>query len=324
VFVIGRQFPDSFARNVAVTLRSMGLHVGVEEDARSYGGNWKYLRAAVAIASQASPRVRSLMAAPLRRAISEFRPDLVLALTTSLYPEETAALRSLFRGPLVLWFADTPANSAREELIAPQWDLVFLKDRDVATRLAAMLGDRFRYLPEAMNPMWHRPTARVDAYRCEIGLAGNSYPYRFAVLERLGQAVTMWGPPPAGWLNSPVLRQHTGEYVAEATKAQAFSSATVCLNTVAIREGNSANCRCFEIAGCGGFQVMEHRPIVSEYFEPDREILLFRTLDELREQVRRGLTDATLNRNVREAAARRALGEHTYEHRLRVILAAAS
>ena len=35
------------------------------------------------------------------------------------------------------------------------------------------------------------------------------------------------------------------------------------------------NCRAFEIAGCGGFQLVTHVPVVTEHFEPDSEVATF-------------------------------------------------
>ena len=44
---------------------------------------------------------------------------------------------------------------------------------------------------------------------------------------------------------------------------------------------------CFEIAGCGGLQIMENRPIIEECFIPGKEILVFNDFEELLDIINR-------------------------------------
>ena len=81
------------------------------------------------------------------------------------------------------------------------------------------------------------------------------------------------------------------------------------------------NCRAFEIAGAGGLPIMEFRPIISECFEPEKEILTFDSLDELMSLLDRARRYPGEMKLIREAAARRALSCHTYRHRLETLFA---
>jgi len=94
----------------------------------------------------------------------------------------------------------------------------------------------------------------------------------------------------------------------------------VCLNTFDLAEGDSLNCRAFEIAGAGGLQFIEHRQAVEECFEPGRELIVFKTYEELLDNINRARKWPAEMAHVREAGARRALAQHTYRHRLNVIL----
>ena len=320
VFACGRPHPDSFVRNVAITLEEMGVTVATLPTLPGKAYKSQSLVFAADIAKRIVPGFKKWGIHKIVNLIKDFKPDLVLTLTRELDLEAVEQIRLQTRALIVHWYTDSLANLGREELVNNPYDAVFLKYQDATDRLRGLFGDRFHYLPEAMNPLWHKPEDPSPRYQCTVGLAGNIYPYRCRVLEQLlDYDIKIWGPSPPRWLKSPALKFYTGEYVAEHSKAVAFSSATVSLNTLSLREGNAMNCRAFEVAGCGGYQVMEHRPVVSDFFEPGKEILLYRNLEELKEQINRGLKDSAFNKSVRAAAAKRAVAEHTYEHRLKTM-----
>jgi spore maturation protein CgeB len=109
---------------------------------------------------------------------------------------------------------------------------------------------------------------------------------------------------------------HTTKYIVREGKSRVFGEALACLNTFQLSEGNSLNCRAFEIAGAGGLQLIEFRPAIQACFEPGKEVLTFSTFEELLAHIERARRDPAAAKSIREAGARRALGEHTYRHRL--------
>ncbi len=191
-----------------------------------------------------------------------------------------------------------------------------MKDPSAVNKLR-IIGSNAHLLHEAMNPSWHRPLAR-QTNDC-VAVAGNFYAYRQAVVLRLmtyGVRVSLFGSKPPIWAAASIKKHWTGRYITREEKSQVFGEALACLNTFALAEGNSLNCRAFEIAGAGGLQLMEARPIVSECFEPGTEVLTFTTFDELIALVQRCQRSPAEMQSIRAAAARRALAEHTYRHRL--------
>lgn len=85
------------------------------------------------------------------------------------------------------------------------------------------------------------------------------------------------------------------------------------------RLGDQIKGRNFEIPGCGGFQLSGHSEDLERYYSPDEEIAIFRSEEELLEQVHRYLRDDTARERIAAAGYRRTLAEHTYEHRYRAI-----
>jgi spore maturation protein CgeB len=324
ILVVGPRFADSFADNVAVTLEGMGHHVSVSRIVtpnRYYGVASLVGRAVTTrlLGDRPAPHDRSLVADA-----RAFEPDVVLSLTWEVHPRALEELGRVTRARRVLWWGDAPANAARWSLLSPQWDKVYAKDHDAVTKLR-LVGIDAEQLHEAMNPKWHRRVAThsTDA----VAIAGNYYAYRQAVAARLmanGVGVALYGPRPPGWSLPEILREWKGVYLSREAKSKAFGEALACLNTFSFAEGNSLNCRSFEIAGAGGLQLLEHRPIVEECFEPGRELLTFRTFDELMGHVDRARRHPQEAEAIREAGSRRALAHHTYRHRLEHILGAVS
>jgi spore maturation protein CgeB len=150
------------------------------------------------------------------------------------------------------------------------------------------------------------------------------YAFRQAVIFRLlehGIPLSIFGPKPPVWALSAVKKQWSGTYVAREEKSRVFGEALACLNTFSLAEGNSLNCRAFEVAGAGGLQLIENRASITECFEPGRELLTFTTFEELLEHLERCRKRPSETESIRAAGARRALAEHTYRHRIEKIFA---
>jgi spore maturation protein CgeB len=104
-------------------------------------------------------------------------------------------------------------------------------------------------------------------------------------------------------------------------KSRVFGEGAACLNTFPLAEGDSLNCRAFEVAGAAGLQIIEYRPAIEQCFEPGKELVSFKTYEELLGHIERAISHPQEMLPIRKAAAKRALAEHTYRHRLDVILA---
>jgi spore maturation protein CgeB len=228
-------------------------------------------------------------------------------LSWDLHPEILEELGHLCPGRRVLWWGDPPANSKRWGLLNPGWDWIFVKDPVAVTKLR-IAARNAHLLHEAMNPTWHRRVAKQT--NNSIVVAGNFYAYRQAVVLRLaasGIGVSLFGPKPPRWASLKIKEQWSGRYIVREEKSRVFGESLACLNTFSLAEGNSLNCRAFEIAGAGGLQLLEARPIVAECFQPGSEVLTFSTFEELIDHIMRGQKCPEEMETIRAAAARRAL-----------------
>lgn len=76
--------------------------------------------------------------------------------------------------------------------------------------------------------------------------------------------------------------------------------------------------RTFEAPGVGALQFVD-RPDVDQHFNVGTEALVFRNVDELTELSRRAFTDESWAEDIRVAGRRRALAEHTFDHRVKIL-----
>jgi spore maturation protein CgeB len=320
IFVPASAYEDSFAENVAATLTSMGHEVR-SLGSVSHAEYWSVPRYAWRTGIRLLARDRpGLLDRKIVRVAREFKPDAVIATTGEWHSETLAALGRLCPGRMTLWWGDAPANSRRWTLVDPSWDFIYVKDRVAVSKLR-LVGRNAFLLHEAMNPSWHRRVARQANER--IATVGNWYAFRQALVLRLlssGVSVDLHGSCPPRWAHPEIRRRHSGRFLVREEKSRVFGEALACLNSFALAEGDSLNCRAFEIAGAGGLQLIEHRQAIGECFEPGRELLAFSDFEELLDHIARARREPAAMEIVRAAGSRRALAQHTYRHRLEDIL----
>ncbi len=329
VLVLGANtFEDSMERHVVDGLNELGCEVGF---AATRPGTRRFGPIIAGITLRLS---RALLREPERRnehsilrAASDFGPNLVLVILGSeLSPRTVAQLRKLTGAPLVCWFQDAVTTMGRQYVLGAGYDIVFMKDRHLQRHFSQLIrATEFRYLPEAFNPAVHHPvTPTADEHRrlhCEVMIAGSLYYYRQHLLQHLdGRHVAIWGHRP-GWLVDRVGDSFRGPPIHGREKAAAVCSARIALNTLHFAEIDGLNCRAFELAGYGAFQLVSDRPVLNEHFTTGLEVESFSSYQELRDKVDYYLRNPDRALEIASRGLERARQEHTYAHRLREILA---
>jgi spore maturation protein CgeB len=77
--------------------------------------------------------------------------------------------------------------------------------------------------------------------------------------------------------------------------------------------------RLFEVPAMGGFLLTGYAPGLENYYEPGKEVVVFRSLQELEEQIRYYLDHDEERRIIAIRGRERTLREHTYTERFRQI-----
>jgi spore maturation protein CgeB len=314
--------PDSFTDNVVHTLRGMGHEVRCMD--RPVSRDRGRIRRIVHDARAGYfPDTLSGQERWALLQAKEWKPDLVLCLTLALREEVLWELKRRGVGVCAAWWGDTPANMRGMGLLQDGWDQIYLKDVDAVTKFHAV-GLPAAVLHEAANPEWHHPVpSRSQEDSDVVIVAGNYYGYRQFLVGRLADAgipLALYGTKPPRWSTGAVRAHFRNRYIVREEKSRIFHAGLACLNSTHLSEGQSLNCRAFEICATGSLQLIEPKRALSDCFEPGREVLTYSSVDEIVAHLERARTEPEWARGIREAGLRRTLAEHTYRHRLTHIL----
>ncbi|RTE51721.1 hypothetical protein EHW67_16040 [Arenibacter aquaticus] len=318
ILIPNYNLPDSFVDNVSFTLRTMGhevINMGEVSVSKAYS---KILKTVKDLHQKAFPQL-SKQEKFILSTIQITSVDVLLSLTQCI-DEEVLFECKKKNVTTISWWGDTAANMQKHGLFSDYWDFVYIKDI-YATQKLKSLGINAEQLLEAMNPAWHKPSHQQT--NTDLVIAGSFYDYRQFITKKLIQNnvdVALYGPPLPRWVFPEIKKQHTQKYIVKETKAKVFGSALGVLNSTAMSEFDSVNCRAFEIAGCGGLHILENRKSIETCFEPGKEVLVYNTFEELLEIIDFAKKQPKEILKIREAACIRAHSEHTYKKRLEYIL----
>lgn len=263
---------------------------------------------------------RRPLAQRLSRLLERAPADLVLVFKgTRLPPAVIAGLRPRSRARWANWFPDDPHDLAVSTRLSPAYDWLFTHDSS-SLEPHRRAGAQAYYLAFGCDPAYLRPLDGGARWRAPVTFVGSRDPAR----ERVVRAITdlglvAWGP---GWPGGPV---YGDDFV------RALSGATLGLNVHQhfgdagdpARYGTGANMRVFELAAIGTPQLSDAKGDIARHFTPGREIVLYRSIAELRDAARMLLADEPARRALASAARERALREHTWTHRLEELLTVA-
>jgi spore maturation protein CgeB len=314
--------PDSMEYHVQDALAGLGAEVHyasttLRVEALGAVGNALLYRAAHALLREPELLIERRLLAQAQA----FAPDLVMVIMgNQLSPKTVAKLRRCVKAPIVCWCQDHLGTLGRQYLLGADYDAVFLKDRYMLELFSSMVkSTRFLYLPEACNPRVHRSLELTlderRRYGCDVMIYGSLYYYRQAILEQLAQFdVKRWEAAPA-WMVNRLARRAGGPIVLD-EKVRAVRAARIALNPLHYAEVDSLNCRAFELAGCGAFQLITSKPVLVEHFKPGVELDTFRSVDELIDKIGHYLRHPDEAVEMARLGQLRAHREHTYEARL--------
>ncbi len=141
------------------------------------------------------------------------------------------------------------------------------------------------------------------------------------IAEERGYSFRLFGE---GWEQHPTLARFSGGFLSDAEMLRVFQASRLVFNPAWNADGDGTQpqtkLRHFEVPGAGALQVCNWNPELAEQFQDGEETLFYRSEADLADLVTGALArPAELERKCR-AAARRALGEHTLEHRVRALV----
>lgn len=335
ILVIGRLYEEGFASFISEELADLSHEIVTFDPGpfslnlgsrfrfyanRVFSAGHNVIKSLTEFAGQPGQGLR------LRRKLEESGPvDLTISSHDYLSPADARLIKSITKAPLVLWYPDPIWSFQKHMFLNAPYDAYFFKDPYLVDLFRRTLGLPVYYMPECFSPRSLLETGLSEPdprYACDICTAGNLYAYRVAFFHNLADYnVRIWGLPPPLWLDPGLVKPMLeNRFVAHGEKAAAFRSAKIVMNNLNPSEIWGTNVRTFEICGAGGFQMTDSRPCLSQLFQIDREIITFDDILDMREKITYYLAADDERAAIAMAGQRRALSEHTYAHRLPLLL----
>ncbi|MBI3802812.1 MAG: glycosyltransferase [Nitrospirae bacterium] len=262
----------------------------------------------------------------VRRVVAE-RPDLMIVFKGgSVEAEALWEIRN--RTPTVMMnlFPDNPLHMMPFRNIEP-YHFFFIKDSYALAALTKIGFQNVRYLPHAADPDVCRPVALTPeeqkGWGADLSLVGSHYPYRgFLMRELQAFDLKIWGK---GWASlpsdDPIRPAVQGRSVWGEEKTKVVCGSKISLNPHhPLNDITGINDRTFEIAACGGFQLLDRKADLEKHFKIGEEIIAYNDKKELLELIRYYLDHEETRRQIAERAYRRVLKDHTVAHRVDTLL----
>lgn len=262
----------------------------------------------------------------IMREVTEFKSDIVLCTKDYFLNYEVDEIKRKTGAKVVMWFPDGILNLGRAAFLRAGYDALFFKDSYIVRQLLDIYGKNAFYLPECFSRTRHKPVPVTPEdcrrYGCDVAMMGNLHSCRISLLEQLSDYnLRIYGTANPWWLDIEGIRNcYTGQYVADDEKAKAVACSKIQLNTLHIGEVFSVNVRTFELAGAGGFQLCQHKHDLPDLFTPEKEIVTYSSVSELREKLDWYLAHEDERKAIAFAGMRRAWKDHYYELRLQRLL----
>lgn len=252
------------------------------------------------------------IAGMLRQRLTQFAPDLILAVGAYHVPH--ALLEAIAgvpgRAPLIGWVGDIFGDDAAAK--AGLYDLVAYTDRAL---MARGFGGRSMHLPHAIDPRRAPPAVAFESRDPRLLMVANPTPLRRAVIAAVERPMVVRGP---GWAPTEVaIHDIQAGRVPDRRVPALYGAHRAALNIRnEINVVSGLNQRNFEPCLAGACLITDDQPDLSACFEPGREVLAWKSPEELNAHYLRVLAEPAFAERVAVAGRTRVLAHHTYAHRL--------
>lgn len=266
--------------------------------------------------------------ARLRRAVAEFRPDLLFVIRGNSFERQVIAeIKEQFgiRACVGWWVKDPRSDDQmlRDAAIYDHYFCIHTHGYDAGTGI--------HHLPAlGIYSSLYRPVARRNesSFVADIVFAGGYGERRDEyVRPLLDHDLRIYGP---GWrkgrrmFDRSLMRRWAGSGIWGEPLVDLYCRSRIVLNVSSWdpRRLGGQNLRLLDVPATGAFLLTDHTDEVLEYFTPGRDIDTFSSPDELRDKVAYYLAHPDVRERIARSGHERSLLLPTYEARMKALLEA--
>jgi spore maturation protein CgeB len=234
---------------------------------------------------------------------------------------------------VVFWDVDAPATLGRIQaderdpfhLAIPRYDAILTYGGGPRARQGYLhAGARAYYsIYNGLDPETHHPVPPDSTLACDVAFLGNRLPDREARVEELFLRAAELAPDKKfllggeGWAEKPMppnVRWIGHVSTDDHNRLNCSAGMVMNINRKSMADfGFSPPTRVFEVSGAGTCMLCDDWPGIDDCFEPDNEILVIRTAEDVVKAIKQH--DAEARRRIGAAFHARALRDHTYQQR---------
>lgn len=264
----------------------------------------------------------------LLRAVERVRPDVVLVDAGELlYPDTLSRIKARYHPILVLWLFDDPIAQRWGRVLKAfdAYDLIASFDRDYAAQYARQTTAQVIYLPSACDPdvyQWHDLSEEErQRYGADIAFVGTFQRGRADLLQAIREKTRLgiWTWNRALLRAYPDLRPCDRGLAHGEQASRVYQASKISLNLHHAQTRAGVNMKAFEIAASGGFQLVDAREGLREFFDVEKELVTYRSAEEANEKLAYFLAHDHERQAIARLAAERIRRDHSFLQRLRVL-----
>lgn len=265
----------------------------------------------------------------IAKKIIVIKPDLVIGTYRFINPLCIKSIKKELPHTIIIHVnPDALTTFELQQIFASQYDFFFTKDPYIVNFMKQKMNLNAIYLPEAFNPLVHQ-IPKINRIELEgktnidVLIFGYLYPYRVNMIKKLigsGINVTLFGKKDKRFFDPELDKYFHNEWITGERKAELLYGSKIVFNNFHYAEIESVNCKFFEIAGIGAFQICDYRPTVDEYSKIDSSKFTFKSIDEAIDLIKFYLDKPMLRHEMANIQYEHFVQNHTYEHRVKQIL----
>jgi len=251
------------------------------------------------------------------------KPDLIFCvlMTYEIWLETLQLIREGSGAALIHWATDDSWKYEQaSRFLAPMFDVHATTYPSAMEKAKSDGLDNFVLSQWAADSSRMAPPLRADQCRYQVSFVGSTYGNRQQWVDDLKQSgihVETFG---FGWPNGPVAAEDIAGIMRGSQISLNFADSGVVIEDGKPVRSRQIKARVFEVPGAGGMLVTENADHLCDYFEQDREIVLFDDVDDLVEKIHDLLAHPEKRDAIAQAGYARTKVEHSYEARFEPLI----
>jgi len=259
----------------------------------------------------------------LLQMVDQEKPDLIffVLMTYEIWLEALQLIREGSNASLICWATDDSWKYEQfSRFMGASFDLYATTYPSAIEKSRADGMDNFTLTQWAAESSRMSPPLPSEQCRYPVSFVGSAYGNRISWIEQLkkrGIEVTCFGH---GWSNGPVDAEEIPRILRASQISLNFGDSGVVIANGKPVRSRQIKARVFEVPGAGGLLFTEPADGLENFYQPDKEIIVFDGIDNLVEKVRHILAHSDKRDAIAQAGYAKTVAEHGYESRFSPLL----